>query len=67
MNWISEAACKGHTHLFFAPDGERAAAREKRTQEAVSLCKVCPSITQCAQYAADRNEQIGIWGGVVMG
>jgi WhiB family redox-sensing transcriptional regulator len=66
-NWTQQAACKGQTHLFFPPAGERTVAAMRRTAQAVALCKVCPVADTCSQYAADRNEQHGIWGGVVYG
>lgn len=67
MDWIVKAACKGKTHLFFAPAGERAAAREARVAEALALCAVCPVRAECATMAETSNEgeaeEYGIWGG----
>jgi len=31
---------------------------------AIKLCKVCPVMTLCLQYALINNEQHGIWGGM---
>lgn len=71
MDWMISAACKGHTHLFFAPAGEREAARNRRTAQATAMCRNCPVLAQCAAYAATSNEggaeENGIWAGEVLG
>lgn len=61
------AACKGQTHLFFAPHNERPNARMRRETAAVALCKVCPLINECAAYADATETEYGIWGGVARG
>lgn len=63
----TNAACKGNTHLFFAPHNERPGARERREAAAVALCKVCPIAEACAEYARANDEQHGIWGGLIFG
>lgn len=65
MNF-DNAACKGQTHLFFAPHNERPRARDRRVTAAVALCKTCPLATACAEYAQANKEEYGIWGGVVL-
>jgi len=69
MDWMISAACKGKTHLFFAPAGERREARERREQQALALCRNCPVLVNCAAYAQTSNEggseTNGIWGGEI--
>jgi WhiB family redox-sensing transcriptional regulator len=69
MDWIVKAACKGKTDLFFAPAGERREARERRERQALALCRNCPVLADCAEYAQTSNEggseNNGIWGGEI--
>lgn len=65
--WIASAACKGRTHLFFAPAGERPGARDRRVAEAVAICATCPVRTECGEYAARYSEGHGIYAGVGVG
>jgi WhiB family redox-sensing transcriptional regulator len=67
MDWMTKANCKGQTNLFFAPAGEREAARNRRVAQATALCAACPVLAECTGYAAISNEgaaeEYGIWGG----
>jgi WhiB family redox-sensing transcriptional regulator len=62
QDWMSEAQCKEQTHLFFAPHGEQADARERREAIALSICHTCDVIMECRDYAR-RNREQGFWGG----
>lgn len=62
QRWMDEAACKGLTHLFFPPHGEQAEAREAREAVAGSICRACPALLTCRDYARENREQ-GYWGG----
>ena len=54
--WQSEAECRGEsTEDFFSPGGE-AAAKE--------ICGWCPVRTDCLDYAINRPEPYGVWGGL---
>jgi len=59
---MAEAACKGHTELFFPPHGEQADAREQREAIAATYCRICPVVLECRDYARRHREQ-GFWGG----
>ena len=59
--WMADAVCYGHTHVFFAPPGERPEAREVREAKARSICHTCPVMTPCRQWARD-NREYGFWG-----
>ena len=58
---MSDAACKGETHLFFAPHGEQAEAREAREALARAICRSCDVLVECREYAR-RNREQGYWG-----
>lgn len=60
--WMAEAVCLGHTHVFFAPPGERPEAREVREEKARSICRTCPVLRPCRMWARD-NREYGFWGG----
>lgn len=62
-NWMKEALCTGHTHLFFPPArAEQSRTRYRREREAKKMCLECPVMLQCRDYAR-RNDEVGIWGG----
>jgi WhiB family transcriptional regulator, redox-sensing transcriptional regulator len=60
-----DAACRNlGSSLFFAPDGERAAARRHREAAAKAICGSCPVRTPCTLYALATRQQYGVWGGL---
>jgi hypothetical protein len=62
LDWMTDAECKGLTHLFFAPHGEPAEPRERREAIARSVCQRCEVLLICRQYARTHGE-LGFWGG----
>ena len=62
MEWKSQAACDGHTGLFFAAFAERPDVREHRERQARELCQQCPVLEACRTWARERREY-GFWGG----
>ena len=62
LAWTAEAACTGQTDLFFAPAGERPEARVVREEAARSICRSCPVLGQCREWARE-NREYGFWGG----
>ncbi len=64
--WQVDALCRGsHAHLFFPPSTfERKDDRERREMRAKAICKVCPVVDPCSQYALAIREPFGIWGGM---
>ena len=64
-DWQLLAACRGmESSLFFAPDGERSRARNRRIANAKTVCAGCPALTDCRSYALSAGETFGIWGGL---
>src|SRR5437868_133868 len=51
LEWTADAACGGRTELFFAPAGERPEARVVREAEARSICRECPVLLECRDWA----------------
>ncbi len=63
--WQEDAACRGlRTNVFFLAAGERGTAAMDREEEAKAVCRDCPVIAQCRQYAVDTREPYGVWGGL---
>ncbi len=62
LAWASQAACRGSTHLFFAPDRERPGRRGRREASARALCAGCPVLMPCRAWARE-NREFGFWGG----
>lgn len=63
--WAQSAACRGEDlNLFFGPDGERQREREVREEKARKVCLSCTVRTSCADYALERPEKYGMWGGL---
>ena len=62
QDWMADAACRGHTELFFPPGGERPPARIRRERAAEELCASCPVRRSCLTYARTHREH-GYWGG----
>ena len=59
--WTRDAACKGHTHLFFPPRAERPQARARREARARTLCLSCRVMVPCREFAR-RHHEYGYWG-----
>ena len=60
--WREQSKCIGKRKLFFAPNSERPQARIRREAKAGSLCKCCPALKDCRQFARE-NHEYGFWGG----
>lgn len=64
-DWQLEAACRGlDSSVFFHPEGERGAARERREANAKAWCARCPVRQPCLELALDSREPYGVWGGL---
>ncbi|MFD9947724.1 WhiB family transcriptional regulator [Nonomuraea sp. NPDC059023] len=64
--WQDNAACARNpdlAELFFAPDGEREPARDIREKKAKEVCGGCLAKVDCREYALERPEKYGMWGG----
>ena len=58
LPWMSVAACRSAPpDLFFAEDPRGQAA-------AIEVCKACPVLAECLDYAITTNSE-GIWGGLL--
>ena len=62
-SWISRAACRGLTNVFYSSYNESTKARERRETIAKKMCASCPVIEQCLEMSI-KNEEYGIWAGL---
>lgn len=58
VDWRDRAACKDGVDpdTFFPEKGDS-------TREAKRICRTCPVRAECLEYALERDERFGIWGG----
>jgi len=65
-NWQLLAACRGEDSLYFFAPSYFEKPWEKNAREAVAkaICRRCPVLDECRDYALDVREGHGIWGGL---
>ncbi len=63
--WQVKAACRGPQAAVFYPPGSGERLDEKRFRElrAKAICDCCAVVGRCLEFAVDRGETHGIWGG----
>lgn len=60
--WMDDAACRGlDPELFFA---EGTGGGKMTAKEARAVCQRCVVRAECLEYALDRREKFGMWGGL---
>ncbi len=63
--WRAKAACRGSQLVAFYPPatGERRDEKRRRELEAKKVCDHCSVLGCCLEFALERREVHGIWGG----
>jgi len=56
-DWVEDALCAQTDPDAFYPE------KGGSTREAKQVCLGCPVRSECLEYALDRVERFGIWGG----
>jgi Transcription factor WhiB len=61
-NWMSEASCKGKTHVMFPKEHKDITY----IVDARALCAECPVQPQCLEYALEfpAADMHGVWAGL---
>lgn len=63
--WQWQGSCMGKdSSVFFSPEAERGAKRQRREAAAKAVCASCPVIERCREHAIDVQEPYGVWGGL---
>src|SRR6478735_4578122 len=64
-DWRRQAACREmDSDLFFDPNDESRRAKQERISLAKTICQQCPVLIVCRDYALQRGEPYGVWGGL---
>ncbi|MBV6759912.1 WhiB family transcriptional regulator [Rhodococcus pseudokoreensis] len=62
--WRLRARCRGMDITVFYLDDDTAKPQPQRLRTAKNICRRCPVINECRQYAIHFGEQHGVWGGL---
>lgn len=55
MSWLDEARCRDYDpELWFG----------KNDAKAKQICRACPAIRDCFDYATELEPDVGIWAGI---
>jgi WhiB family transcriptional regulator, redox-sensing transcriptional regulator len=60
-SWQLEGSCLAYPPEMFFPD-ERGGQLRRREATAISVCRDCPVVVKCRDYALTAPEMHGIWG-----
>jgi len=63
MNWRHQAVCRAEDPELFFPTGTGASATLQE-EAAKVVCRRCPVIEQCRQWALASGQEAGVWGGL---
>lgn len=61
-DWMAAAECRDHDPELFFPNQTGNGARQAVARAAV-VCRSCPVVVECGQYARSLNVPFGVWGG----
>ncbi|GAA2484949.1 hypothetical protein GCM10010406_21500 [Streptomyces thermolineatus] len=62
-DWRQNAACATEDANLFFPVGNTGPAL-LQTEEAKAVCRRCPVMDTCLQWALDTGQEHGVWGGL---
>lgn len=60
QRWMKDASCVGNREANWFPEG----GITREVNLAIKICKSCLVKQECLNYAIERPELLGIWGGV---
>ncbi|HET6794272.1 MAG TPA: WhiB family transcriptional regulator [Acidimicrobiales bacterium] len=61
-DWRDIAACRDTDPDLFFPVGTTGLALDQ-IESAKAVCRQCPSLDQCLEFALATNQESGVWGG----
>ncbi|WP_455361340.1 WhiB family transcriptional regulator [Streptomyces sp. SYSU K21746] len=61
-DWRHDGACRDEDPELFFPVGGSGPSL-LQTEEAKAVCRRCPVIRQCLEWAMETGQDIGVWGG----
>ncbi|WP_043242446.1 WhiB family transcriptional regulator [Streptomyces violaceusniger] len=63
MDWRQRAACAEEDPELFFPISNTGPAL-LQIEEAKAVCRRCPAMDQCLQWAMETGQDSGVWGGM---
>ena len=60
--WRDKAACRDTDADLFFPPGNKGLALAQ-IEAAKAICRSCPALEPCLQFALESNQEAGVWGG----
>ncbi|WP_370424318.1 WhiB family transcriptional regulator (plasmid) [Streptomyces sp. QH1-20] len=63
MDWRHNAVCREEDPDLFFPVGNTGPAL-LQIEEAKAVCRRCPVMKQCLQWALGSGQDFGVWGGL---
>ncbi|MFM9812817.1 WhiB family transcriptional regulator [Streptomyces scabiei] len=63
MDWRHQASCRVEDPELFFPIGDTGPAL-LQIEEAKAVCRRCPVIERCLQWALESGQEAGVWGGL---
>jgi WhiB family redox-sensing transcriptional regulator len=63
MDWRHRALCRDEDPELFFPIGNSGPALSQ-IEEAKIVCRRCPVVETCLQWALDSGQDAGVWGGM---
>ncbi|AJC56053.1 WhiB family transcriptional regulator [Streptomyces sp. 769] len=63
MDWRHRAVCREEDPELFFPIGNTGPAL-LQIEEAKAVCRRCPVMEQCLQWALESGQDSGVWGGL---
>jgi WhiB family redox-sensing transcriptional regulator len=61
--WRAKAACLGMDSELFFPVATTGPALEQ-TERAKAVCRRCPVLNACLEWALETKQDAGVWGGL---
>jgi WhiB family transcriptional regulator, redox-sensing transcriptional regulator len=62
-NWRAHSVCKDEDPELFFPIGNTGPAL-LQIEEAKAVCRACPVMERCLQWALESGQEHGVWGGL---
>ncbi len=63
MDWRHRAACRDEDPELFFPIGDTGPALVQ-IEDAKAICRVCPVVSACLEWALETDQDAGVWGGL---
>ena len=61
-DWRADSSCRNEDPELFFPIGNTGPAL-LQIEEAKAICRACPVMERCLQWALESGQEHGVWGG----